>query len=141
MKRCIFIVEDKLTDISGCLLTLQTILNAGFRKRQENEWKDIRLCLLHICEDGKKQGDYESRFKNAFQHSKEVMEENKLCSLDSVDYIAIPLSKEAYASGEVDELAKNIIVKQREYLKKRNLRRTLSRIFLLFPAVKPHMCC
>ena len=58
MKRCIFIVEDKLADISGCLLTLQTILNTGFKSQQKDEWKDIQLCFFHICEDGKTQENY-----------------------------------------------------------------------------------
>lgn len=120
MKRCIFIVEDRLTDIAGCMLTLQTILNAGLKNRPEHEWQDIYLYFLHICGDEKPQEEYESRFKNAFRHSEEVMETYKLHSFGGVDYDAIQLKPDIYASNKIDALVNEIIQKQRAYLKKRN---------------------
>lgn len=116
MKRCIFIVEDKLADISGCLLTLQTILNAGLKNRQEDEWRDIRLCLFHICGDSETRENYESRFQNAFRHSQEVMKKNNMYSLGGADYIAVPLGQEYYDSNEVDILVNGIITEQKKYL-------------------------
>lgn len=117
MKRCIFIVEDKLADISGCLLTLQTILNAGLKDRQE-EWRDIWLCLFHVCEDGKTQEDYKDRFQKAFQHSRDIMKENGMSFLSGADYIAVPLGQDPYDSCGVDILVDKIIGEQKTYLKR-----------------------
>lgn len=120
MKRCIFIVEDRLTDIAGCLLTLQTILNAGLKKLPEDEWKDVCLCFLHVCEDGKDREGYESRFQSALRHSQEVMGENGLRSFAVADYTAVPLKQKAYESSNLDTLVDDIIARQKEHLKKCN---------------------
>lgn len=117
MKRCIFIVEDRLTDIAGCLLTLQTILNAGFKNLPEDEWKDLHLCFLHVCEDGE---NYESRFQNALRYSQEVMKENRLRSFAAADYAAVPLRQKVYENGNLDTLVADIIARQQKHLSKYN---------------------
>lgn len=112
MKRCVFIIEDKLTDIFGCLLTLQASLSAGC-KDKAIDLGDMYLGFLHICEAGSSE---EERFNTAFKDSLDYMKKYSQQSIGSARYIAVPISKDIYSTGGANEAVEKIIQEQKTYL-------------------------
>lgn len=120
MKRCIFIVEDRLTDIAGYLRTLHVVLGRGLCDESETALDDTSICFLHICwdTDDDTRARNTSRFKSIFQSTKDEMEANSFPAISRASYVPVVLKKNDYDPSEeaISPMIETIIGEQKAYL-------------------------